>query len=448
LSANVVSIEPAEDRPNRVDPASLRPFYRNPRVGNVPLVVESLRANGQYRPLIVNTGRQTGRPDEVLAGNHLLAAGLKIGLSEMLVHWVDVDDEHAARIVVVDNRASDKGTYDQEVLGNLLLEFEGDLEGTGYNEADLQRLLGGIGLGEQGTLTDPDAVPAMPKAPRTKPGYVWKLGEHRLICGDSTDSAVINKLCGPDAGVSAMWTDPPYGVEYVGKTKDALRIQNDDKPGLAGLLFEAFTNALTVLSPGAPCYIAHADTERLTFEAALREAGFLMRQNLIWVKNAMVLGRSDYQYKHEPILEVQAPVDEEAIADEPLQHEPVMYGFTPGATGRLGRGGPRWFGDNKQTTVYEIAKPTASRDHPTMKPTELIAGMLRNSVQRGGTVLDLFAGSGSTLIACHQLNLVARLVELDPRFCDVICRRYEEATGVMPILESTGKGHTFVTAAK
>jgi DNA modification methylase len=169
-----------------------------------------------------------------------------------------------------------------------------------------------------------------------------------------------------------------------------------------------------------------------------------MRQNLIWVKNAMVLGRSDYHYRHEPILEAAAPVDEEALEDEPLTHEPIMYGFTPGAEGRLGRGGVRWYGNNTQTTVFEIPKPTASREHPTMKPTDLIVAQLRNSVKRGGTDLDLFGGSGSTLIACHILNLEARVVELDPRFVDVICRRYEEATGTTPILLSTGKPVSFL----
>ena len=449
--------KPEKSPTELVKTSTLAPYFRNPRVGNVPLIVESLKAHGQYKPIIVNRGSLTGRPNEVLAGNHLLQAGLQMGMEKMLVHWLDVDDDEAARIVLVDNRASDKGGYDPEALAGLLVDLDG-LAGTGYSDGDLSRLLAGLEAGEQEGLNDPDAVPGVPVNPITVEGDVWLLGPHRLVCGDSTQVDVI-RLAADGEELDAMWTDPPYGVEYTGKTKDALKIQNDGKAGLEALLLDAFTAALTVLRPGAPCYVAHSDTERMTFEGALREVGYLVRQNLVWVKNAMVLGRSDYQYKHEPILEVEAPdpdavdgdVSRETSADEeaePLQHEPLIYGFTPGAKGRLGRGGPAWYGNNKQTTVFEIAKPSASREHPTMKPVELIVQQLRNSVARKGSVLDLFAGSGSTLIAAHRLGLVARLVELEPQYCDVICRRYQEHTGVMPILERTGEGVTFVSEAK
>lgn len=440
--------KPGNPATELVDASSLEPYYRNPRVGNVALIVDSLKAHGQYKPIIVNRGTKTGRPREVLAGNHLLQAGLQLGMQQMLVHWLDVDDDEAARIVLVDNRASDKGGYDAEALAGLLVDLDG-LQGTGYSDGDLSRLLAGLEVGEQDGLTDPDAVPGAPVVPITAPGDVWLLGPHRLVCGDSTQVDVVAKAAG-GTEIDAMWTDPPYGVDYVGKTKDALTIKNDGKDGLGVLLRDAFTAALTVLRPGAPCYVAHSDTERVTFEGALRDVGYLVRQNLIWVKNAMVLGRSDYQYKHEPILEAEAPdpAEPETDDDAVLTHEPLLYGFAPGGKGRLGRGGPAWYGNNKQTTVFEVPKPSASREHPTMKPVELIVQQLRNSVARKGSVLDLFAGSGSTLIAAHRLNLVARLVELDPRFCDVICRRYQEHTGVMPILERTGDGVTFVSEAK
>lgn len=440
--------------------ADLAPYFRNPRVGNVPLIVESLRAHGQYKPLIVNRGTKTGRPNEVLAGNHLLQAGLKIGLKEMLVHWLDVDDDEAARIVLVDNRASDKGGYDSDALANLLVSLE-DLAGTGYSDSDLQRLLNGLEPDDAGGLTDPDAAPELPSTVVTEPGDVWLLGKHRLVCADSRHVNAIAIAAGGQS-VDSMWTDPPYGVEYVGKTGDALRISNDGKAGLAELLLHAFQAALTVLRSGAPCYVAHADTERVTFERALIEAGYSVRQNLIWIKNTMVLGRSDYQYKHEPVLELEAsdgvlpPEDPDNVpretspADdqpEPVSHEPILYGFTPGQAGRLGRGGDQWYGNNKQTTVFEVRKPSASRVHPTMKPVELIVAQLRNSTKRGQTVLDPFAGSGSTLIAAHQLHLVARLVEIDPAYCDVICRRFQEHTSIAPILERTGEPHNFVPEA-
>jgi DNA modification methylase len=452
----------------RVKCADLHPYHQNARLGNIPLIVESITEHGQYKPLVVNIGTQTGRPNEVLAGNQTLAALLKMGEEYADVWWLDVDDDEARRIVLVDNRASDKGTYDSDLLASMLIAAP-DLTGTGYSAGDLQRLLNGLGLDEQGGATDPDAVPDAPINPRTKVGDVWLLGPHRLVCGDSTFVAVVKEAAG-EGQIDALWTDPPYGVEYVGKTKAALTIKNDGSAGLFELLHSAFVSALTVLRPGAPCYVAHADTERMTFERALVEAGYLVRQNLIWVKNTLVLGRSDYQYKHEPILELTAGDDPSAdvsreTGDEfdlveapdggsvlipeidPATHEPILYGFTPGAKGRLGRGSENWFGDNKKTTVFEVAKPPASREHPTMKPVELIKLQLKNSVARGGSVLDLFAGSGSTLIAAHQLKLNAHLVELDPVYCDVICRRYEEHAGIMPILERTGEPVTFVTAA-
>lgn len=446
--------KPEKSATELVQTSTLEPYFRNPRVGNVPLIVESLKAHGQYKPLIVNIGSLTGRPREVLAGNHLMQAGLQLGLEKMLVHWLDVDDDEAARIVLVDNRASDKGGYDSEALAGLLVDLDG-LAGTGYSDGDLSRLLAGLEEHEQDGLTDPDAVPAAPVNPVTVPGDVWLLGPHRLVCGDSTQVDVVRLAAGDDE-IDAMWTDPPYGVDYVGKTKEALTIQNDGKAGLALLLRDAFTAALTVLRPGAPCYIAAPPGPLLLeFYAGLADTEYDIRQILVWVKNALVLGRSDYQYKHEFVLEAEVPdpdVSRETSNDdddaEPSTHEPVLYGFTPGGKGRLGRGGPAWYGNNKQTTVFEVPKPSASRDHPTMKPVQLIVDQLRNSVARKGSVLDLFGGSGSTLLAAHRLNLVAHLVELDPRFCDVICRRYQEHTGVMPILERTGDGVTFVSGAK
>lgn len=190
----------------------------------------------------------------------------------------------------------------------------------------------------------------------------------------------------------------------------------------------AFGVVVSVCRAGAPVYVAHADTERVTFEEAMRGAGLLLRQNLVWVKNALVLGRSDYHYQHEPILEAEVP-------DPGPEHEPVLYGFTAGGSGRLGRGGPRWHGDNKQSTVFVYKKPARNADHPTMKPVGLIAQMLHNSCPPGGVVFDPFAGSGSTLIAAQGRGMRAYCVELDPRYADVVIRRFEEHTGVVPTLD-------------
>lgn len=410
--------------PERHDIDELNTYHRNPRIGNIDQIASSMQANGVYKPLVVNRGTYTGRPYEVLAGNHSLKAmRLLVERNPDDPRWatadcwiVDVDDDRAARIVLADNRTADLGDYDSTILYQLLSDLDDDLDGTGYavdDLAELEELLDG--LEEPPAHTDPDDVPPTIEGPTiTHPGDVITLGPHRLWCGDSTDQdGVLTYLMGDDRA-DCVWTDPPYGVNYVGKTADALTIKNDGADDLAGLLDGAMSTIVAVTRPGAPVYVAHADSERIVFETTMRNAGILVRQNLIWAKNTLVLGRSDYHYRHEPIL----------------------YGFTPApsGSGRLGRGGDHWFGDDSQTTVFEVDKPPANADHPTMKPVELIARMLANSLRPGGIVLDLFGGSGSTLIAAHHHRSVARIVELDPRYCDVICRRWQDHTGILPII--------------
>lgn len=412
----------------KVHPSDLNLYYRNPRVGNVDAIKGSLRAHGQYKPILVNKGTYTDRPNEVLAGNHTLKAIRDLAeehsdeerWQSVDVWEIDVDDDRASRIVVADNRTSELGGTDDDTLAGLLEEMaqqDAGLEGTGYDFDDLEELLReNSGPGE--THNDKDDVPDVPEDYISKVGDVWELGEHRLLCGDSTDVAAVEDMMDGDL-VDCIWTDPPYGVNYVGGT--GLTIQNDGPEGLEELLGGAFAVVVTVAKPGAPIYVAHADTERVRFETSMRDAGIIVRQNLIWVKNSLVMGRSDYHYKHEPIL----------------------YGFTPEGEGRLGRGGNRWYGDDSQTTVFTYDKPARNAEHPTMKPIDLIVQMLTNSCPKGGLVLDLFGGSGSTMIAAHHHGARARLVELDPRYADVICRRFQEHTGIKPVLRSTGEEHDF-----
>jgi DNA modification methylase len=219
------------------------------------------------------------------------------------------------------------------------------------------------------------------------------------------------RALGEGERLAFVWTDPPYGVSYVGKTDEALTIENDADPAkLVGLLRTAFTAALEICAPGAAWYVAApAGPVMHTFTSVLTELG-LLRQSLVWVKDVFVLGHSDYHYRHET----------------------VFYGFTP-SPGRRGRGGDGWYGPNNADTVLEIPRPKASRDHPTMKPFELIARCLTNSTSRGDLVGDPFGGSGSTLLAAHQLDRTARLIELDPRYVDVICRRCQELTGELRV---------------
>jgi len=394
----------------------LKTFRRNPRRGDVAAIADSLGRWGQYRPIVVNAGSVTGRRNEVLAGNHTLLAARSLGWESIDCSVVDVDEETAAAIVLADNRLADLGEYASEDLFALLSSLD-DLTGTGYFADDL------VGLERElfppVVLTDPDDVPDVAVETVSELGQVWELGPHRLLVGDSTDLEAVRGLVG-DEPPDCVWTDPPYGVDYVGgnhalsvadrKKRGGQSIQNDGAGGLAALLDQAFAVVADVCGSGVPVYVAHADTERINFENAMTNAGISVRQNLIWVKGSLVMGRSDYHYRHEPIL----------------------YGFTPGGAGRLGRGGERWHGDNSQTTVFEFARPPRNAEHPTMKPVALIDAMLKNSLPPGGIVFDPFGGSGSTLIAAHGRGGRALLVELDPRYADVILRRFEAHTGVLP----------------
>lgn len=397
----------------------LTPFPGNAKRGDVDTIRASLRRNGQYRSLVVR--EIPNGPLIVLAGNHTMQALAAEGHEAARCEIVLCDDATARRINLADNRTAELGDYDNDALAELLSYMDGDLEGTGWTDADIDALLGD----EAVALTDPDDIPAPPVAPVTQPGDVWNLGPHRVLCGDAADLAAVEAMLAGDRA-DCMWTDPPYGVDYVGKTKDALTIRNDGADGLPALLAGAFAVATAALKPGAPVYIAHPPgPDGAVFWDAVKQAGWLHRQNLVWDKGTMVLGRSDYHY----------------------QHEPILYGFTdPGSgSGRLGRGGDRWHGDNAQTTVFQIPKPSRSETHPTMKPVELIATHLNNSCPRGGLVYEPFGGSGSTLIAAHTTSRTARLVELDPRYVDVVCRRYQTHTGTRPILAATGEEHDFTT---
>lgn len=393
----------------------------NPRRGDVPAVARSLERFGQRKPIVAQRSDQS-----VLAGNHTLMAARSLGWSEIAVVWVEDDDDTARAFALADNRTAELGDYDDEALAAMIAAVQGAdpelLAATGWSADDLADLIQ-IEEVPAAPLADPDDVPPTPTEPISKPGDVWILGPHRLLVGDSTDAAAVEAMLEGDR-CDCMWTDPPYGVDYVGKTKDALTIRNDGAGGLPELLAGAFAVATAALKAGAPVYVAHPPGPlSLDFATAFLNAGWLLRQNLIWVKDVMVLGHSDYHYRHEPIL----------------------YGFTDpdASSGRLGRGGDRWFGDNAQTSILEVPKPPRSGDHPTMKPVELVTRCLANSCRPGGQVYEPFGGSGTTLLAAHMTGRVARVVELDPRYADVIARRFQQVSGIQPVLASTGEPHDF-----
>lgn len=379
----------------------LRPHPQNPNRGDTAALARSLDTFGQYRAIVTHID------GTILAGHHLWQAARQRGLTTIRAEVIDCDAQTARRILVADNRLADLGEgLDPDLLLTVLNDLDA-LDGTGYSDADLALLEQQQNPPEP--LTDPDDAPPRPDEPRrAAAGQTWHLGPHRLLVGSATDTDAVRALL---AGTPAdcIWTDPPYGVDYVGKTKKALTIRNDTTSGLDELLRAAFATAVAVARPGAAVYVAHADTERVTFETALRDAGIAPRQNLVWVKNQIVMGRSDYHY----------------------QHEPILYGFTPTepGVGRLGRGGDHWHGDHTASTVLHADKPTANTIHPTMKPVDLIAPMLVNSCPPQGITLDLFAGSGSTLAAAHLTGRRAALVELDPCYADVILDRWEAISG-------------------
>jgi DNA modification methylase len=401
MSATEKSKRPGPKKPGSSSPqvpiSKLKPYPGNPRRGNVTAIKDSLKVVGQYRPIVVNRSTM-----EVLAGNHTLIAAKALGWSEIAVTYVDADPERAKRIVLADNRTNDLAGYDSQALVELLSDLE-DLEGTGYGQDDLDTLLDELdrdeGIGE-------DTPAPLPTKPKTKPGDLYLLGRHRLLCGDARDPQAYERLLGEER-IDLLFTDPPYGVDYQGKTAGALQIQGDKPADLAELLTSSCAAIDAVLKRGARIYICHPSGERsLAFIGAFLATGWKLRQQLIWVKDVFVLGHADYHYRHESIL----------------------YGHKSGR-GKIGRGGRCWYGDDAESTVLEIPRPTASPEHPTMKPPELIEIALRNSSTRSHLILDPFAGSGSTLVACERSARSSRLLELDPRYCDVVVQRFESLSG-------------------
>ena len=350
----------------------------------------SMRFFGVVEPVVVN--RRTNR---IVGGHQRVKAAEAEGIETLPVVWVDLDEPSEKQLNLALNRIS--GSWDEAALSAVLAELDeagADLELTGFTAEELEEL-----LGEDERETDPDNVPTVPDDAATRPGDVIILGEHRLACGDCRDRETVQLIVG-EVPVDAVITDPPYGVEYIGKTGDALAIAHDDSGGLDELLRDAFGIAAAVSKSGAVWYItAPPGPNFRLFASALFRVG-VWRQTLIWVKGGMVLGHSDYHY----------------------QHEPILYGWMPGATHKAPP-------DRKQTTVWEFDKPAASREHPTMKPVGLFERAIKNSTARGGVVYDPFLGSGTTLIAAEMTKRRCFGVEIEPQYCDVIVRRWQEYTG-------------------
>jgi DNA modification methylase len=375
--------------------ADLRPDSRNARKHgkrNLATIRASLEQFGQQRAAVI---RSDGT---VLAGNGMLEAARELGWTDLAVTVVPDgwSDEQARAYALADNRTGELAEWDVAVLDEHLVELE-------VAGIDIEAL--GFELPESEVPTDDDDDVEPPVDPVSVIGDIWQVGPHRIICGDSSEVGVLDRLMDGERA-DAMWTDPPYGVSYVGGTKDALTIKNDGKEGLAALLGSVLPLWFGALKPGMPWYIAApAGPQTADFVDVVRHYGW--RQTLVWVKSSMVLGHSDYHYKHEILY----------------------YGYTEGGAGRRGRGGEGWFGDNSQVSVFEHDKPSRNREHPTMKPLSLIMECLANSSKKGSLVVDPFSGSGSTLVACARTGRIGYGVELDPIYVDVIVARLEAETG-------------------
>jgi DNA modification methylase len=369
-------------------------------------IKRSIETFGYVDPIIVN--ERTG----VIVGGHQRLKVLKdLGYEEIEVSVVNLDEKQEKALNVALNKIS--GEWDFELLKDLLEELDDgsfDVELTGFDMDEIEGLMTQYfdddDVDVEVTEDDFDLDESMPENPITKLGDVWKLGGHRLMCGDSTDIEHMKRLMGKEKA-DMLLTDPPYNVNYEGKTAEALKIENDSMGDaeFRAFLKDAFSVADDVMREGAVFYIWHADSEGYNFRGACKDVGWQVRQCLIWNKNSMVMGRQDYHWKHEPCL----------------------YGWKDGAA-------HLWCSDRKQTTVLDFDRPTKNIEHPTMKPVKLFDYQIRNNTKPNDIVLDPFAGSGTTLIACEQNGRVARLMELDPKYCDVIIKRWETYTGEKAVL--------------
>lgn len=368
----------------------IKPYEKNARKNDeaVPVVMESIKQCEYIAPIIID------EHNIILAGHTRFKALKRLKYKEIEVLRVyGLTEEQKRKYRLLDNKTNEIAQWDFDLLPD-------ELDGLDFGELELDW---GINLeSEEEHEIIEDDVPEIDEQaePITKLGDIWKLGRHRLMCGDSTDKAMVAKLMnGKQADM--LLTDPPYNVNYEGKTEEHLKIQNDkmEDEAFKDFLVNAFTVADQNLKPGGAFYIWHADSEGYNFRKACKEVGWTVRQCLIWNKNTLVMGRQDYHWKHEPCL----------------------YGWKDGA-------GHLWNSDRKQTTVIDWDRPTRADIHPTMKPVGLFDYQIKNNTKPGDLVLDLFNGSGTTIIACEQNGRTGYAMELDPRYVDATVKRWEILT--------------------
>lgn len=381
------------------DPANVRRHSEK----NLEAIKGSLARFGQQKPIVV------GADGVVIAGNGTLAAAQSLGWSMIDIVRSPLTGSEATAYAIADNRTAELAEWDDEALAQQLaalsIEDEELASATGFDQRDIEKMGGGVEIEE-------DEVPDPPADPITKPGDLWMLGDHRLLCGDSTKPEDVERLM---AGAKAdlMLTDPPYNVALgMNETPEEAKARNRRTDGkivandsmsdadFREFLVSCFSCGFGCMKPGASFYIWHADSEGFNFRGAIRDCGEKVRQCLIWAKDVLVMGRQDYQW----------------------QHEPCLYGWKDGAA-------HGWYSDRKQTTLLRFDRPSRNQEHPTMKPVGLFAYLMGNSTAPQGLAYDPFLGSGTTLIAAEQLGRKCYGMEISPAYCDVIVKRWETLTG-------------------
>lgn len=378
------------------DVNDLIPYIRNARThseSQIAQIAASIKEFGFLSPILI------AEDNTILAGHGRLAAARKLGLTKVpCVKESHLTETQRRAYIIADNKLSLNAGWDEDILAIELSELQGadfDLDLLGFDESELASIFEDDKEVED---DDFDVEEELNKPCFSKAGDIWTLGRHRLICGDSTKEETYKSLM-EDKKANLVVTDPPYNVNYEGS---AGKIKNDnmDTDKFYNFLLDAFSNMEKVMADDASIYVFHADTEGLNFRKAFNDAGFYLSGCCIWKKPSLVLGRSPYQW----------------------QHEPCLYGWKK-------KGKHQWYSGRKETTIWEFEKPKKNADHPTMKPIALLAYPISNSSMSNTLILDPFGGSGSTLIACEQTDRSCYTIELDEKFCDVIVKRYIEQVG-------------------
>ena len=373
----------------------LKKYHKNAKKHpkeQVNRIANSIKEFGMCDPIGV-----WGKDNLIIEGHGRLMALKKLGYTEAPIIRLDHLSEEQRKAYTLAHNKSAESEWDFEILSDELKSIvDIDMMDFGFD----------LSLEDEEYEVIEDEVPEIPVEPKAKYGDIYQLGNHRLMCGDATVLEDVRTLMN-DNKADLLLTDPPYNVDYEGKTKDSLKIKNDNMGDnqFKQFLTDSFSNANEVMKEGASFYIWHADSEGYNFRSACKDVSWKVRQCLIWNKNTMVMGRQDYQWKHEPCL----------------------YGWKEGAS-------HNWYSDRKQTTILEFNKPSKSELHPTMKPLDLFAYQMKNSTAKGDIVLDLFGGSGTTLMVSERLDRNAYIMELDPRYVDAIINRWETMTGSKGVL--------------